>query len=72
MYLFTEVGANIRAGWMIRYEFDEASGAISTDEETITIGFSTQVKQGILMQIRNDPRNARPEFMSVEMTNNGE
>lgn len=56
--------------YMIRYEFEEESGDIATDEETIIIGFSTQEKKGILMHIRNDDKD-KPEYISVEMNNNG-
>ncbi|CAH1775387.1 unnamed protein product [Owenia fusiformis] len=66
-----EVGVNMQPGYMIRYEFDSSTGTISTDEETIIIGFSTQVKQGILMQIRNDPNLQIPEYISIELNNNG-
>ncbi len=56
--------------YLVKYEFDQSSGSIATDEETIIIGFSTQIKKGILMQIVNaDP--VRPEYISVEMNNNG-
>ena len=68
--LCTEVGVNMQPDYMIRYEFDQESGDISTDEETIIIGFSTQLKKGILLQITNaDPD--KPEYISVEMNNNG-
>ena len=56
--------------YMVRFEFDEASGDIATDEETIIIGFSTQEKKGLLMLIRNDDKD-KPEYISVEMNNNG-
>ena len=56
--------------YMVRFEFDEASGDIATDEETIIIGFSTQEKKGLLMLIRNDDKE-KPEYISVEMNNNG-
>ena len=65
-----EVGANMQPDYMVRYQFDEASGDISTDEETIIIGFSTQEKKGLLMLIRNDDTE-KPEYISVEMNNNG-
>ncbi len=57
--------------YMIKFEFDEQTGDISTDEETIIIGFSTQLKKGILFQIVNGNRD-RPEYISIEMNNNGE
>ena len=56
--------------FMIRYSFDQSTGQISTDEETILIGFSTQEKRGTLMRIRNDDEN-QAEYISVEMNNNG-
>ena len=55
--------------YMIRYQFDTSAGDISTDEENILIGFSTQKKQGTLMYIRNDARP--PEYISIEINNNG-
>jgi len=55
--------------YMIRYQFDTSAGDISTDEENILIGFSTQEKQGTLMFIRNDARP--PEYISIEINNNG-
>lgn len=68
--MVTEVGVNMQPEYMIRYEFDPETGNIATDEETIIIGFSTQIKRGILMQIRND-NPKKPEFISIEMNNNG-
>ena len=56
---------------MIRYEFDETSGNIATDEETIIIGFATQEKKGMLMHIRNNDV-LNPEYITVELNNNGE
>ena len=56
--------------YMIRFEFDQESGNIATDEETIIIGFSTQEKKGTLMLIRNDDP-VDTEYISVEMNNNG-
>jgi len=55
--------------YMIRYQFDTSAGDISTDEENILIGFSTQLKQGTLMFVRNDARP--PEYISIEVNNNG-
>ena len=60
----------MQPGHMIRYDFQKSSGTISTDEEYITIGFSTQVKRGILMQIIGGTPE-RPEYITVEMNNNG-
>ena len=64
------MGVNLQADDMIRYEFDDQSGEIATDEETIIIGFSTQEKRGILMMIVNDDKSA-PEYITVELNNNG-
>ena len=61
---------NLHTDYMVTYEFDQETGDISTDEETIIIGFSTQMKQGILMQIVNGDRN-KPEYISIEVNNNG-
>jgi len=55
--------------YMIRYQFDTSAGDISTDQENILIGFSTQEKQGTLMFVRND--NKPPEYISIEINNNG-
>ena len=57
--------------YMVKFEFDQDTGNIATDEETIIIGFSTQEKKGIMMYIRND-NDVKPEYISVEMNNNGE
>ena len=56
--------------YMIKFELDQDSGSVATDEETIIIGFSTQEKKGTLMLIRNDD-TAKPEYISVEMNNRG-
>jgi len=55
--------------YMIRYQFDTSAGDISTDEENILIGFSTQEKKGTLMFIRNG--HTPPEYISIEVNNNG-
>lgn len=68
--LQTEVGVNLQPDYMIKYTFDQESGNIATNEETIIIGFSTQEKKGTLMHIRNDDK-IRPEYITVEMNNNG-
>ena len=52
--------------YMIKYTFDEESGNIATDEETIIIGFATQEKKGMLMHIRNDDQD-NPEYITVEL-----
>jgi len=65
----TEIGVIMLPSYMIRYQFDTSAGDISTDEENILIGFSTQEKQGTLMFIRNDARP--PEYISIEINNNG-
>jgi len=65
-----EVGVNMQPANFIQYNFDQESGSISTDEELIIIGFSTQEKKGILMQIVGGTV-ARPEYISIEMNNNG-
>jgi len=64
-----EMGVVMDPSTMIRYGFDTGGGDISTDEENILIGFSTQEKHGQLMFIRNDamPR----EYISIEINNNG-
>ena len=66
----TEVGVNMQPDYMIKFDFDQESGSIATDEETIIIGFSTQEKKGLLMLIRNDDQ-VNPEYISIEMNNNG-
>jgi len=55
--------------YMIRYQFDTSAGDISTDQENILIGFSTQEKRGTLMFIRSDSKP--PEYISIEVNNNG-
>ena len=59
---------NMKPNYMALYHMDSSSGTISTDEETIIIGFSTQIKRGILMQITNENGG---EYISVEVNNNG-
>lgn len=66
----TEVGVNMQPEYMIKYTFDEDSGNIATDEETIIIGFATQEKKGMLMHIRSDDEE-NPEYITVELNNNG-
>jgi len=51
-----EVGVNMQPDYMIKYTFDEDSGNIATDEETI---------------IRND-NEQKPEYITVELNNNGQ
>ncbi|XP_013388250.1 neurexin-4 [Lingula anatina] len=63
-----EVGTNFLRNMMLLYTFDSTFGSVSTDEETIQIGFSTQLKQGILMQIQNADNS---EYLTVEINNNG-
>lgn len=63
------MGVTMQPDYMIRYEFDPAFGDISTDEENILIGFSTQEKHGYLMFIRSD--KVPPEYISIEVNNNG-
>ena len=59
----------MQPSYMIRYQFDTSAGDISTDEENILIGFSTQEKRGTLMFVRNDA--TPPEYISIEINNNG-
>ena len=54
---------------MVRYMFDETQGLSASDFQYATIGFSTKVKQGILMQLKSVDT---PDYISVEMNNNGE
>lgn len=65
----TEMGVVMEPSTMIRYAFDTGGGDISTDEENILIGFSTQEKHGQLMFIRSDSQPI--EYMSIEINNNG-
>jgi contactin associated protein-like 2 len=60
----------MQPNYMVRFEFDQDTGNIATDEETIIIGFSTQEKKGTLMYISNNGV-PRKEYISVEMNNNG-
>jgi contactin associated protein-like 2 len=64
-----EMGVVMDPSYMIRYQFDTSAGDISTDEENILIGFSTQEKHGQLMFIRSDTKP--PEYISIEVNNNG-
>ncbi|KAK7092596.1 neurexin-4-like isoform X2 [Littorina saxatilis] len=63
-----EVGVNLKKNYMVRYTFDETQGLSATDFQYATIGFSTKVKQGILMQLKSVET---PDYISVEMNNNG-
>jgi len=65
----TEIGVVMHPSYMIRYQFDTSAGDISTDEENILIGFSTQEKRGTLMFVRSD--STPPEYISIEVNNNG-
>ena len=51
--------------------FSSFSGELATDDEDIIIGFSTQTKQGVLMEITNDDETKR-EYISIQVNNNGE
>jgi contactin associated protein-like 2 len=64
-----EMGVVMDPSYMIRYQFDTSAGDISTDEENILIGFSTQEKHGQLMFIRSDSNPI--EYISIEVNNNG-
>lgn len=63
-----EVGVNLKNNYMVRYMFDENQGLSATDFQYATIGFSTKIKQGILMQLKSFQT---PDYISVEMNNNG-
>ena len=67
--MHTEVGVNLKQNYMVRYMFDETQGLSASDFQYATIGFSTKVKQGILMQLKSVDT---PDYISVEMNNNGE
>lgn len=56
--------------YMVQFGMEVETGQISTDEETMIIGFSTQEKHGILMEIANADPN-KPEFISIQVNNNG-
>ena len=60
---------NMKPNYMALYNMNSNSGTISTDEETIIIGFSTKTKKGILMQITNEDGR---EYISIEVNNNGQ
>ena len=68
--IFVVVGVNMQPDYMVRFGMEVETGQISTDEETIIIGFSTQEKHGILLAVRNEDVN-KPEFISIEVNNNG-
>ena len=59
----------MKQNYMVEYTFDETQGLSATDFQYATIGFSTKVKQGILMQLKSVET---PDYISVEMNNNGE
>ncbi|BFZ06336.1 hypothetical protein BsWGS_09375 [Bradybaena similaris] len=63
-----EVGVNLKMNYMVKYTFDETQGLSASDFQRATIGFSTKVKQGILMQMTNEKNT---EYITVEMNNNG-
>ncbi|XP_005094025.2 neurexin-4 [Aplysia californica] len=63
-----EVGVNLKNNYMIRYTFDETQGLSASDFQFAMIGFSTKVKQGILMQMRDETNS---EYITVEINNNG-
>jgi len=63
-----EVGVNLKNNYNIKYTFDETQGLSASDFQYAVIGFSTKIKQGILMQMRNEDNS---EYISVEMNNNG-
>ena len=68
-YFAAEMGVNMQPDYMIKYSFDTSAGDISTDQENIYIGFSTQEKHGQIMFIRSD--GDKPEYISIEINNNG-
>ena len=53
---------------MVKYIFD-ARETLATDDENITVSFSTREKQGILMKIVNPDID---EYISLRLNNNGE
>ena len=57
----------MQPNYMIRYDFDPTAGDISTTEENIFIGFSTQEKHGLLMYIRSEQN----DYMSIDVNTNG-
>ncbi|KAJ8307535.1 hypothetical protein KUTeg_015619 [Tegillarca granosa] len=63
-----EVGVNLQKNYQIKYTFDENQGLSATDFMSMKVGFTTKLKQGILMQLR-DENNI--EYISLEMNNNG-
>ena len=54
---------------MIKYDMEGTHGLSASDFQRATIGFTTKIKQGILMQMINADNS---EYISVEMNNNGE
>ena len=63
-----EVGVNLKNNYMVQYEFDKLQGLSASDFQFAQIGFSTKIKQGILLQMKNADNS---EYISVEMNNNG-
>lgn len=54
---------------MIRYELQNSD--YDSEDITLSIGFSSQLKQGLLMQITNDPTEHPAEYISVRLNNQG-
>ncbi|XP_050406137.1 neurexin-4 [Patella vulgata] len=63
-----EVGINLQTSFQVKYEFDDIQGLSASDFQFARVGFSTKLKQGILLQLRNEENT---EYISVEVNNNG-
>ena len=58
----------MRTNYMIKFTFDEVQGLQGPDVMNISLGFITNRKQGILVQLRNE---ANTKYISLQMNNNG-
>ena len=65
---FIGVGVALRAHELIMFTLDGNHSLYSVDFMNISVGFRTRMKQGILMQIR-DENNI--EYISLELNNAG-
>ncbi|GFN94779.1 neurexin-4 [Plakobranchus ocellatus] len=63
-----EVGVNLQKNYMIKYTFDKKHGLSASDFQRATVGFTTKISSGILLQMTNADNS---EYIQVEMNNNG-
>jgi len=58
----------MQTNYQVLYTFDESQGLSATDFMRINVGFTTKLKKGILMQLRDA---ANKEYVSLEINNSG-